>query len=186
MCRKGEFVISTMVRSLADDKIWKVSSMYGPQEVEDKIRFLEELAHLGQQVQVPWIINGDFNLVSKEEERSTRRINRRTANKFRHTLNSLGLHDMPLAGRCFTWCNGQEQTVMAPLDRLLFNNEWEDLFPISDLTPLSSNISDHCPLLLSVSRKRPRAHRFRFENFWCKIPRFLEVVREAWEETVNS
>lgn len=46
---------------------------------------------------------------------------------------------------------------MARLDRLLFNNAREELYPLSDLVPLSSNISDHCPLLLSCSSERPRA-----------------------------
>ena len=150
------------------------------------MRFLEEIEQHGEQVQLPWILNGDFNIVTREDESSSGRANRRLMNKFRHTINKLGLHDMPLAGRKFTWCNGQERTIMAKLDRVLFNNEWEGLFPISDLLPLSSNVSDHCPMLLSCSSGSIRAFRFRFENFWCKLPGFQEVGKEAWEEEVAS
>ena len=101
-----EFSISATVTSLADGKVWMVSSVYGPQADQDKVRFLAELETLGEQVQAPWILNGDFNLVRHEEERSTGRANRSLVNKFRHTNNKLVLDEMPLVGRKFTWCNG--------------------------------------------------------------------------------
>lgn len=59
-----------------------MTSVYGPQEDEDKVQFLEELLHVGEGIQLPWIVNGDFNLVINADERSTGRINRRMANKF--------------------------------------------------------------------------------------------------------
>jgi hypothetical protein len=181
---KGEFTITVKILSLADGKEWMVSSVYGPQDNEDKVRFLGEILEIGGHIQLPWILNGDFNLVCNESERSTGRVNRRLTNKFRHTINRLGLHDMPLIGRKFTWCNQQERSVMARLDRLLYNNAWEEVYPISDLLPLGSNISDHCPLLLTCSAARPRSHIFRFENFWCKLPGFFETVKLAWEGVV--
>ena len=76
--------------------------------------------------------------------------------------------------------------MIARLDRLLFNNAWEDIFPISGLLPLSSNISDHCPLLLSCSCDKPKYRHFCFENFWVKLPGFIETVQEAWQEEVLS
>jgi hypothetical protein len=82
----------------------------------------------------------------------------------KHTLNSIALQDMPLQGQRFTWCNGQEDPLLARLDSVFFSTTWEDIHPISDLLPLSSNISDHCPLLLSCSSNRPRSYRFRFEH----------------------
>ncbi|XP_073355103.1 uncharacterized protein [Aegilops tauschii subsp. strangulata] len=183
---KGEFSITANVLSLSDDKAWAVTSVYGPQEVDDKIRFLQEIEHIGQQMQLPRIINGDFNLVKGEAERSSGRANRRMVAKFRHTINCLGLHDMPLVGRKFTWCNDQQRLIITRLDWVLFNNDWEEIYPISDLLALSSNISDHCPLMLSCAAGHPRARRFRFENFWCKLPGFLETVKRAWEEEVDS
>jgi hypothetical protein len=74
---------------------------------------------------------------------------------------------------------------LARLDRVFFSSAWEDIFPISDLLPLSSNISDHCPILLSCTSDRPRSYRFRFEQFWAKLPGFQEVVKEAWDLEVS-
>jgi hypothetical protein len=123
-------------------------------------------------------------MVCSAAEKSNGRVDRRMVNKFRHTLNSLALQDMPLQGRRFTWSNGQEEPIMARLDRVIFSEGWDDIFPISNLMALSSNISDHCPLLLSCSSNRPRSYKFRFEHFWTKLPGFLEVVKEAWDKEV--
>lgn len=180
LLHRGEFSISVNVSSLADGKEWVTTTVYGPQATVDKIRFLEELENLGNQIDIPWILNGDFNLVCDGTKRSSGRANRRMASKFRHTINRLGLHDMPLPGRCFTWCNQQMNSVMAKLDRFLFNNGWEETFPISHITPLSSSISDHCPILLSCSYARSSIRRFRFENFWCRMEGFQETVAAAW------
>jgi exonuclease III len=185
---KGEFSITAKVTSRKDARTWAVTSVYGPQEIADKVRFLQELSQVGSSMQLPWVVNGDFNLVTDTAEKSNGRVNRRMMNKFRHTLNSLALQDMPLLGRSFTWSNEQEEPILARLDRVLFNPTWEDLYPISDLAALSTNISDHCPLLMTCSSARARSFRFRFENFWPKLPGFQEVVQAAWSasETVGD
>lgn len=45
---KGEFSITANVLSLTDGKAWAVTSVCGPREVDDKIRFLQEIEHIGQ------------------------------------------------------------------------------------------------------------------------------------------
>jgi exonuclease III len=164
-CIKREFSITANVRSRTDGQCWAMTSVYRPQLRADKLRFMDELAIIGASMDLPWMVNGDFNLVCAAEERSNGRINRRLVNRFRHTLNSLMLLDMPLQGRRFTWSNGQEDPLLARLDQVFFTPAWEDIHPISDLLPLSSNISDHCPILLSCSANRPRSFRFSFEHF---------------------
>ena len=68
--------MTVKVTSLVDGKEWLVTSVYGPQVNLEKVRFLEEIMEIGRDVQLPWILNGDFNLVHSEDERSTHRINR--------------------------------------------------------------------------------------------------------------
>jgi exonuclease III len=178
---KGDFSITAEVQSLNDAKAWAVTSVYGPQQIPDKELFIQELLQIGASMNLPWIVNGDFNLVLDQADKSNGRVNRRLMNKFKHAINSLALQDMPLQGRKYTWSNEQEEPILARLDRVLFNPPWEDLYPISDLTALSTDISDHCPLLMTCSATRPRSFRFRFENFWPKLPGFAETVKSAWE-----
>lgn len=44
-------------------------------------------------------------------------------------------------------------------------------------------ISDHCPLLLSTLPAHPSKGRFHFENFWCKLNGFSDVVQQSWSES---
>jgi hypothetical protein len=47
------------------------------------------------------------------------------------------LDDQPedsMQGRKFTWSSAQEEPpILARLDKVLFNTQWEDVYPISDL-----------------------------------------------------
>jgi hypothetical protein len=52
------------------------------------------------------------------------------------------------------------------------------------LQAMPSSLSNHCELLL-CQQDRPRVKgRFRFENFWTRIPGFREVVQAAWQSQV--
>ena len=59
-------------------------------------------------------------------------------------------------------------------------------FPQHVLKPLSSDCSDHCPLLLQLQALGPPKRRFRFETFWVKCKGFEEVVERAWASTLDG
>lgn len=69
---------------------------------------------------------------------------------------------------------------MEKLDRVLVTVDWEEKFPFCFLQPLSSDISDHCPLLLSTNAATNAKRRFHFEVWWLKLPGFLDVVSTSW------
>jgi hypothetical protein len=61
------------------------------------------------------------------------------------------------------------------------NERWDLTFEQHGLQALATALSDHCPLMFS-SLAGPRQPRpFRFENFWTKIPGFLDEVRAVWQ-----
>jgi len=65
------------------------------------------------------------------------------------------------------------------LDRVLVTVGWEEIYPFCFLEALSSNDSDHCPLLLTNSAIRAKP-RFHFEIFWPKLDGFLDAVARGW------
>lgn len=172
---KGEFSITAEVCSLKDAKTWVVTSVYRPQETADKERFLLELADIGASMQLPWLINGDFNLVCDPSEKSNGRVNRRIMNKFRHTINSLALQDMPLQGRRYTWSNGQEEPILARLDCLIHSGK---IYTLSAIWLLSVQISlttarCSCPVLqlnpeVIGSDSKISGQNYRGSWKWCK------------------
>lgn len=69
---------------------------------------------------------------------------------------------------------------MERLDRFLVSDDWLSTFPNHDLSALSSECSDHAPLLLRTECALPHFRRFRFENIWVKFGGYLETVAAAW------
>jgi hypothetical protein len=104
--------------------------------------------------------------------------------RFRSFLNGMHLEEINLVGRRFTWSNGREQPTLELLDRMFASTDWFTDFPNHVLKPLSSDCSDHCPLLLQLRALSQTKRRFRFESFWTKLNGFSDVVAEAWAPLV--
>jgi endonuclease/exonuclease/phosphatase family metal-dependent hydrolase len=108
---------------------------------------------------------GDFNLILNAADKNNDRINRASMRRFRRCVAELELLDLQLHGRTFTWSNERELPTLVRLDRALVSLDWEELFPNSFLQALSSDASDHSPLLLQTCSGFPRKPWFHFENF---------------------
>jgi hypothetical protein len=60
------------------------------------------------------------------------------------------------------------------------------LFLDSLLQSAASVVSDHCPLLMGLKGKTQGKRRFHFENFWPKLPSFMDAVEQNWNAPENS
>jgi hypothetical protein len=54
--------------------------------------------------------------------------------------------------------------------------DWDLLYPDAILQALSSSVSDHAPLLLSLNSGFKPKRRFRFERFWEKLEGFEDAL----------
>jgi hypothetical protein len=154
--------------------------VYGPQSDADKVEFLAELRQFRADTSGPWFLCGDFNTIHRAKVNNNGRLDRRYMRRFRNFLNSSQLDEVVLSGRRFTWSNGRDQPTLERLDRMFASADWFAEFPRHVLTPLSSDCSDHCPLLLAVQATEGGKRRFRFEAFWVNIPGFSDVLAAAW------
>lgn len=59
--------------------------------------------------------------------------------------------------------------------------DWLEAFPSHRLRTLSTESSDHAPLLLQLQTDVRTTARFRFEPFWPRMDGFEEVVKQACE-----
>jgi len=59
-------------------------------------------------------------------------------------------------------------------------------FPRNDLQAMACMGSDHCALILQGDTQADFNRGFRFESFWIKMPGFMEAVKDAWDNPVNS
>lgn len=174
----GVHSVSGTIRDKSDGNCWSITGVYGPQLEADKMEFMSELRRIQQHMLSRWMVLGDFNMISRAVDKRNNNCNVRMMGRFRALIEDLELIDFPLLGRRFTWSNERQNVTLTRIDRVLVSGEWEAVFPQFQLTPASTNISDHCPLILK--KMQPSHYKaFRFENHWLKSQEFDGVVAQA-------
>jgi hypothetical protein len=81
----------------------------------------------------------------------------------------------------FTWSNERDNPALERLDRAFASVHWMEQHQNHMLHCLSSDSSDHAPLLLIQHSEPWGKPRFRFEVIWTKFDGFVDVVRQAWQ-----
>ena len=119
-------------------------------------------------------------------ERSNTNYPMQHMNRFRSLVSTLGLMDLPLQGRRFTWSNGRDIPTYVRLDRFLMSSEWSASYPNTVQRAVTVTTSDHCPLVCTSQTRFPTANVFRIENAWLRIDQFKDMVRAAWAETPTA
>jgi len=99
---------------------------------------------------------------------------------FNNTISSLGLAEITLLGKNFTWSNMQQPPLLEKLDWVFTNSSWTISYPETTSKAMSMEVSDHTPLLISISTQIPKAHLFRFENYWLLRNDFHQLVQNNW------
>ncbi|KAM0830982.1 hypothetical protein ACQ4PT_065875 [Festuca glaucescens] len=181
----GRLSLSGRITDRSDGSFWDISCVYGPQDDSEKIEFLQELRLLRPLMHDKWLLLGDFNLISQASDKSNANLNLRMMGRFRSVIEDLELREFQLVGRKFTWSSDCNNNVMTRIDRVYMTKEWEFSYPQYQLTPASSSISDHCPLLLKKMDVR-HFKGFRFESYWVGQAGFKQVVSQAWNKQVHS
>ncbi|GKB85159.1 RNA-directed DNA polymerase, eukaryota, reverse transcriptase zinc-binding domain protein [Tanacetum coccineum] len=82
-----------------------------------------------------YIMFGDMNAVSNEQDRVGSDFNNIEADYFNSFIDATGLVDLPIGGRCFTWMN-KACIKLNKLDRFLISKDVIDLLPDIRITAL--------------------------------------------------
>jgi hypothetical protein len=101
-------------------------------------------------------------------------------------ISNLGLQEIPLKGRNFTWSNMQQNPLLEQIDWCFTSTNWISDYPSTLLIPLSRTTSDHTPCMVQIQTSIPKTKIFRFENFWIDQPDFMDVVQAAWNTDVRA
>lgn len=105
----------------------------------------------------------DFNEIRFRAERRGCIRRDREMQDFNNLVDQLGMLDIPMLGRSYTWCNSMEGERWSRIDRFLLNPIWLEKF-IFKLWRLPRVVSDHCPLLLVEDERNWGPRPFRFIN----------------------
>ena len=171
---------------------WRASGFYGHPDARKRYESWDLLGSLKIQCDMPWIVFGDFNEITHPDEKLgwlDRDANHMRS--FRECLSLCGLIDLGFVGQRFTWCNGRfgDQRTLIRLDRMVANGKWVEQFPEAQVHHFSMSASDHCMLVLFLTRKkrtRPMKKRFVFEAMWARDDKCREVIERAWDSLQGS
>lgn len=81
---------------------------------------------LAQDMTLPWLVVGDFNVIVDEEEMGGLPVSMNEIEDFRHCINTCNLFDLGFKGSIYTWWNGRtdDDNIFKRLDRCLANIEF--------------------------------------------------------------
>ena len=150
----------------ADSVSFSLTNVYAPTSRENKPAFFRELASIADSISSPWMLLGDFNLTRFPDDKNTGSFNVADADRFNEVISALGLIEIPLVDRAYTWSNRRDEPTLVRLDRCFVSLDWDTVFPNTTLRSLSRFASDHVPLVATASTSIPRSVCFRFENSW--------------------
>lgn len=89
-------------------------------------------------------------MIRYEHERWGGDTNYRDREAFNNMIAGLGLIEIPITDRRFTWSNIRENLSLAKLDKVLVSTEWESKFNLSLCETLPRSTSDHVPICLHL------------------------------------
>ena len=99
---------------------------------------------------------------------------------FNDIIGHLGLLELPIKGRSYTWSNMQDIPLLEQLDWFFTSVDWISDYPMTEVLPLARTASDHVPCVINVATCIPKAKLFRFEKYWVNLPGFMECVQDVW------
>lgn len=180
------FAISISFSSRLDLNVWNLTSVYGPCLEPARTTFINWLRNLDILDDFNWILMGDFNFYRYMDNRNKSGGNFHDTQIFNEVIDYLGLVELPLKGRAFTWSNMQSNPLLEQLDWFFTSANWTLDFPNTMVTPMARPTSDHVPCRVSVETKIPKSNVFRFENFWVSHGGFLTTVEQSWNQSSGS
>lgn len=159
-----------------------LKNLYLPQNSMQKNALLNMLENLNStRIHPLWITGGDFNMITKLEEKKGDNVKLDNERKFfKDYIQNNWLIDFPFD----TWNNKRSgsQQIASRLDKFLILDNSVHLGGniIASILPLSG--SDHWPISLQWTRPRDSIRKpFRFATFWLTHPDFKNIVNSAWD-----
>lgn len=126
--RAGIFSLSVVLRRKCDGRKFTISNIYGPTCACLRANFFQELRHLGQISRGAWVAIGDFNVLLSRLDKNGPPSHTNDMLLFRVLVSNIGLFDLPLLNKSYTWTNGRWNPTLERLDRAFISKGLASLF----------------------------------------------------------
>ena len=183
---KHHFAIRLSITSAHIMESWTLVVVYGPCRQPARNVFVNWLNGLYIDDDDLWLLMGDFNFYRSEENRNRPGGNFEDSLVFNSIISQLGLIELPLKGRSYTWSNMQETPLLEQIDWFFTSVAWTSQYPHTMVLPLARITSDHLPCKVQIGTRIPKSNIFRFENFWFSHPGCMDQITNAWQSPAIS
>jgi len=180
------FAITVKFTSTHNNESWNLTTVYGPCQGTERDDFVNWLNDLQIQDDENWMLIGDFNFYRSLTDRNRPGGDINDVFIFNEIISHLGLQEIPLKGRKYTWSNMQQETLLEQIDWYFTSTNWISQYPNTLLLPLSKSTSDHIPCMVQIDTMIPKANVFRFENFWVDQPDFMNLVKSTRNSEIRA
>jgi hypothetical protein len=182
---QNEFSLSVKFTCRISEATWIMTNIYGPCSSERKNAFIDWFSNIDMTDDTDCLILSDFNFIRNPTDRNKQGGDINEMLAFNDSISKLGLIELPLKGRKFTWSNMQHDPLLERLDWFFTSSSWTLNYLATLVYPLVKPISDHVPCVVSIETKIPKEIFFRFENYWLNHSEFKLVVQAAWNILLN-
>eukprot|EP00253_Pinus_taeda_P007130 PITA_07130 len=178
-------IIQEVFHMLGTNIHGNLTNVYFPQDSGSKIALIDTIEALNTNRRHPlWIIGGDFNMITKLEEKIRGRNRMDPYNfHFKDFIQNTSLIDMPFGNGTFTWSNrrASRHQIASKLDCFLIPDNVVHLGGDFSAAILPHTGSNHWPIALQWQRPgNPTRRPFRFEELWLMHPSFKDMVKNIW------
>lgn len=132
---------------------------------------------------------GDFNEILKASEKKGGRIRENWSfTDFQNMVRTSRVSDLPYKGDNMTLLGKRRTyTVECWLDRAMANDEWNSMFPASEVEYLELIESDHRPAIIKIQRQTEVGPKpFLFDARLCNRQELNEIVRKCWSQDMYT
>lgn len=119
--------------------------VYGPCRQPDRDNFVNWLFRQNIDDDDLWLLIGDFNFYRCAKNRNKPGGNFNDTLVFNSIINHLGLIELPIKGRSYTWSNMQAFPLLQQIDWFFTSVAWTTLYPATIVLPFARVTSDHIP-----------------------------------------
>jgi hypothetical protein len=173
----NDFSISVNFKCNLSNDTWILTNIYGPCQADKKSQFIDWFANIDMPPDSDWLIMGDFNFIRSPSDRNKPGGDLNDMLLFNEAISNLGIVELPLKGRKFTWSNMQKDPLLEKLDWFFTSSSCTISYPATFAYPLVKPTSDHVPCVVVINTKIPKANVFRIENHWLQHSELKQIVQ---------
>ena len=175
----GRHIVAARLVCRADGRHLVIASAYGPAIPMNRGELWEDLLLLCRAFpSMPLLIGGDFNVTLDAEDRPNNMGGvDPSSTRFREVLAQLGLGELGLADRRFTWHGPSSQSR---IDRFLYSPELSDIYALAEVTSLPRPLFDHTPILWTSHVGPVWPTYFKMDRSWFRQAGFKEDLIRWW------